>query len=81
MLILGCDASRSAMRCAFLLARFMRSRTVGSRDVQHPALVRLQDVAEQVALQAHLANQIGIASQRDAADQIAEPGKILGGGV
>ena len=69
------------MRCAFLLARFIRKRTVGSRDasIQHSSGCRM--LPNIVALQAHLADQLGICRQRDAADQIAEPGKILGRGV
>ncbi len=50
-------------------------------SVQHPALVRLQYVAEKTPQGPHLLDQCRIAGQRHAADQIAEARKVFGGGV
>ena len=53
----------------------------GQAAVQHPAFVGLQDVAEHAALEQDLAHQLGILGKRHPRHHVAEPGKVLGGGI
>ena len=51
---------------------------MGRRAVEHPALVGLQDVAEQAAPAADLLDQLRVLRDGDAGDHVAEAGEILG---